>query len=168
MRYSQKRISAFFPHYFLQQIGSFIPNFATTQMDKNINYMKRFFCTALLSMLLNCIIFPVSVLAADNVSYTVIMQKEPNNQTGHNKQESPEGRRIPPKPIYCTISPEGISVAGLSEDIITYEVWNETSEICLASFNEEQKFLDFLFNQSGEFQITFVTENYCISGYISI
>lgn len=137
-------------------------------MDKNINYMKRFFCTALLSTLLNFIMFPVSVLAADSVSYTVTMQKEPNYQTGHNKQEEPEGRRIPPKPIYCTISPEGISVAGLSEDIITYEVWDETLEICLASFNEEQEFLDFLFSQSGEFQITFVTENYCISGYISI
>lgn len=119
-------------------------------------------------MLLNCIMFPVSVLAADNVSYTVTMQKEPNNQTGHNKQESPEGRRIPPKPICCTISTEGISVAGLSEDIITYEVWDETSEICLASFNEEQEFLDFLFNQSGEFQILFITENYCISGNVII
>lgn len=137
-------------------------------MDKNMNYMKRLFCTALLSMLLNCIMFPVSVLAADNVSYTVTMQKEPNNQTGHNKQESPEGRRIPPKPICCTISTEGISVAGLSEDIITYEVWDETSEICLASFNEEQEFLDFLFNQSGEFQILFITENYCISGNVII
>lgn len=133
-----------------------------------MNYMKRLFCSALLLILLNCIQFPVSVLAADNTSYTVTMRKEPNNTTWTNEQEEPERRRIPPKPIYCTISPEEISVAGLSEDIITYEVWNETSEICLASFNEEQEFLDFLFNQSGEFQITFVTENYCISGYISI
>lgn len=129
--------------------------------------MKNLFRTALLSMLI-CIIFPVSVLAGDNATYTVTMRIGQNNPTGHNVQGDEEGRRIPPKPICCTISTEGISVAGLSEDIITYEVWDETSEICLASFNEEQEFLDFLFNQSGEFQILFITENYCISGNVII
>lgn len=133
-----------------------------------MNYIKRLFCPALLSILLICIIIPESVSAADNTSCTISMWKEPNNTSWSNTQGDPEGRRIPPKPIYCTISRDGLYVAGLTEDIITYEIWNETSEIFLASFNEEQEFLDFLFNQSGEFQITFVTENYCISGYISI
>lgn len=130
--------------------------------------MKRLFCITLLSLFLICIMHPVSVLAADDVSYTVSMRKEPTNTTWTNEQREKEGRRIPPKPIYCTISPEGIYVTGLSDDITTYEVWNETSDICLASFNCEQDFIDFLFSQLGEFQITFVTENYCISGYISI
>ncbi len=133
-----------------------------------MNYMKSLFCTVLLSILLNCITFPVAISAADNTSYTVNMRKELNNTTWTNEQYETEGRRIPPKPIYCTISTEGINVAGLSEDIMTYEIWNETSEICLASFNGENEFLDFLFNQSGEFQIIFITENYCISGYITI
>lgn len=133
-----------------------------------MNYTKSLFCTVLLSILLNCITFPAAISAADNTSYTVNMRKESNNTTWTNEQWGSEGRRIPPKPIYCTISSEGIYVAGLSEDIMTYEIWNETSEICLASFNEENDFLNFLFNQSGEFQIIFITENYCISGYITI
>ncbi|MDE6756908.1 MAG: hypothetical protein K2J66_07160, partial [Muribaculaceae bacterium] len=115
-----------------------------------------------------CVLIPISIKAENNASITLSMQSQPIPQTGHNKQDEPEGRRIPPKPIYCTISTEGINVAGLSEDIMTYELWNETSEICLASFNGENEFLDFLFNQSGEFQIIFITDNYCISGYIVI
>lgn len=133
-----------------------------------MNYTKSLFCTVLLSILLNCITFPAAISAADNTSYTVNMRKESNNTTWTNEQWGSEGRRILPKPIYCTISSEGIYVAGLSDDIINYEIWNETSEICLASFNEENDFLNFLFNQSGEFQIIFITENYCISGYITI
>lgn len=133
-----------------------------------MNIMKRICSITLLPLIIIGLLIPNSINAENNTSITISMQRQPNPQSEHNEQYQTEGRRIPPKPIYCTISPEGISVAGLSEDIITYEVWNETSEICLASFNEEQEFLDFLFNQSGEFQIAFVTENYCISGYISI
>lgn len=130
--------------------------------------MKRICSITFLPLIIIGLLIPNSINAENNTSITVSMQRQPNPQPEHNEQYQTEGRRIPPKPIYCIISPEGISVAGLSEDIITYEVWNETSEICLASFNEEQEFLDFLFNQSGEFQILFITENYCISGNVII
>lgn len=113
-----------------------------------------------------CIIYPFSISADDNATYNISMQKETNNTSWPNIQGDPEGRRIPPKPINCTISPDGIYVSGLSEDIITYEIWNDAAEICIASFTEESEFLEFLFSQSGEFHISFITENYCISGNI--
>ncbi|MDE6199501.1 MAG: hypothetical protein K2G06_06630 [Muribaculaceae bacterium] len=41
--------------------------------------------------------------------------------------------------------------------------------IDIAELTEADRYYyDFLFNQSGEFQIIFITENYCISGYITI
>lgn len=133
-----------------------------------MNYTKRLFSIILLSLSTICLICPNSIKAENTTAVAVTMQKQSKNPLPTNEEIEHEGRRMRPRPIYCTISPDGINVAGVSEEIISYEVWDEVSGICVASFFEESDFLNYLFSQSGEFQLIFVTENHCISGYISI
>lgn len=116
-----------------------------------------------------CLLFPITTTAEENSSYTVVMQKQPKKQSEHNKALDEEGRRTPPKPIYCFISmKEGVNVIGVSEYIISYNVYNPSSGINLVSYYDESEFLDFLFHQSGDFMIIIETESYNIGGYITI
>lgn len=125
--------------------------------------MKRLFTISLLTMLMASILFPDSVMAGDRTSYTVSMRK----QSRHNKGLDEEGLRTPPMPIYCVISrTDGINIAGLTEDITSYEIWDTSHEINIASFSDESEFLDFLFPLIGDYKIKFETENYYIIGYI--
>lgn len=127
--------------------------------------MKRLFTISLLTMLMASILFPDSVMAGDRTSYTVSMRK----QSRHNKGLDEEGLRTPPMPIYCVISrTDGINIAGLTEDITSYEIWDTSHEINIASFFEESDFLDYLLTQTGDFQLNFETENYNVFGYISL
>ena len=72
-------------------------------------------------------------------------------------------------PIYCVISrTDGVNIVGLSEDIISYEIWDSSHEINLASFSNESDFLDYLLIQTGSFQLNLETENYNVFGYISL
>lgn len=125
--------------------------------------MKRLFTISLLTMLMASILFPDSIMAGDRTSYTVSMRK----QSRHNKGLDEEGLRTPPMPIYCVISrTDGINIAGLTEDITSYEIWDTSHEINIASFSDESEFLDFLFPLIGDYKIKFETENYYIIGYI--
>ena len=97
------------------------------------------------------------------------MQKQSKRQSEHNKELDDEGRRTPPKPIYCVISKtEGLNIIGLPEEIMNYEILDPSSEINLASFSEESDFINFLFYQIGNFKLNFEAENYNICGYITI
>lgn len=111
------------------------------------------------------ILFPNSIMAGNKTSYTVTMRK----QSRHNKGLDEEGLRTPPMPIYCVISKtDGVSIVDLTEDIISYEIWDTTHEINIASFSEVSDFLDYLFIQTGNFQLNLETENYHICGYITL
>ena len=114
-------------------------------------------------MLMAGILFPNSMNAGNNTTYTVSMRK----QSRHNKGLDKEGLRTPPMSIYCVISQtDGVNIVGLIEEITSYEIWDTASEINFASFSEEAEFLDFLFSLTGEYKIKFETENYYIIGYI--
>lgn len=78
--------------------------------------------------------------------------------------------RLPARPINCTISTEtGVSIPGVStSEILSFEIYDESGELCLASFNDEMEFVSFLFSLEGEYVIRFVTENKSYTGYISL
>lgn len=134
--------------------------------QKLIN-MKRLFTISLVAMLMASILFPDSIMAGNKTSYTVAMHKQPKRQTGHNKDLDEEGLRMPPMPISCIINKtDGVTIIGVPEDIISYEVWDTSHEINIASFSDESEFLDFLFPLIGDYKIKFETENYYIIGYI--
>lgn len=126
---------------------------------------KRLFTISLVAMLMVGILFPNSMNAGNNTTYTVSMRK----QSRHNRGLDEEGFRTPPMPIYCVISrTDGVNIVGLSEDIISYEIWDSSHEINLASFSNESDFLDYLLIQTGSFQLNLETENYNVFGYISL
>lgn len=110
---------------------------------------------------------PAIVIAGNKSTYTISAfksKKKPENEV----HSDDEGRRIPPVPLTCSISNTGISFIGFYDDIITFEIWDITSETCLASFTEESDFLNFLFAQTGDFNLKFETEGYFICGDITI
>lgn len=111
---------------------------------------------------------PDTIMAGNQSTYTTTVYKA-KKQSEHNQHLDCEGRRIPSMPLCCIISKtNGINIAGISEDMINYEVWDAESETCIASFSEESGFIDFLFFQPGDFQIKIETENYNFYGFINI
>lgn len=131
--------------------------------------MNRLITIPIIAMLMVYVTFPSRVMAMNETTYTISMQKSSKEQPSHNKRLDDEGRRSSPAPIFCILNhTSGIEVMGLSEDIIGYEIWDVASEIKLTSFSEEAEFLDFLFLQVDNFQIKLETENYFVSGYIKM
>lgn len=112
-----------------------------------------------------CSIFPAYVTAVNNTLYTVCMQKQLKDK----KDPGNEGHRIPPVPVSCAISKnDGVKISSLSEEIISYEIWDASSKICIASLTEESEFIDYLFFHTGDFHIILETDNFYITGNISI
>ena len=81
----------------------------------------------------------------------------------------PDRHRTPGMALHCTISQESgitISGSGIADEIVSYEVC-DTIGSCVAIFNDEQSFIDFIFSGiSGEFQIRFRTDSASYSGKI--
>lgn len=128
--------------------------------------MKRIY--TILLMLTLASLIPDTILAENQSTYTTTVYKG-KKQSEHNQHLDCEGRRTPPIPLICSISnTTGLSIIGCDEDIITFEIWDITSENCLASFANESDFVDYLFAQCGEFILKFETEDYLFHGYIII
>lgn len=131
--------------------------------------MKRIITIPVIAMFMVCILFPASIIAGNEATHTVNVQKKPKEPFEHNMRLDEEGRRTPPAPLCCVISETaGLHISGLSEDIITYEIWDATSETIIASFSAESDFIDFLFCQTGVVMIRLETESYYLVGYIEI
>ncbi len=111
---------------------------------------------------------PDTIKAGNQSTYTTTVYKA-KKQSEHNQHLDCEGRRSPSMPLYCIISKtNGLNIVGMSEDIISYEIWDAEYETYIASFSEEFEFIDFLFLQSGYFHVKIETENYNFHGDISI
>lgn len=145
-----------------------LTNFAAISNQHNI-YMKRFLTIPFIAMLMACFLFPNSVMAGNQTTYSVPVKKKQKNGDVVDMKVDEGGRRSPSMPLCCTISKtDGVNITGLSEDIIIYEVRDVSNETTLVSFTSESDFLDYLFLQTGDFQLYFETENYQVAGYITI
>ena len=78
--------------------------------------------------------------------------------------------RMPGKQIMCTITSEnGVSIEGISSaDILFFDIYDASGELCFASYNNEEDFVDFLFSLEGEYVIQFVTTDKTYTGFISL
>lgn len=127
--------------------------------------MKKHLISSFLVIAILCSMFTVPVFAVNNAVFTVCMQKKLKDK----KDQDTEGRRIPPVPVSCDISRnDGVRISGVSEDIVSFEIRDASSEICIAFLTEESEFIDYLFFHTGDFQIIFETDNFYITGNISI
>lgn len=85
--------------------------------------------------------------------------------------EDPEvGRRTVARRIVCTISEDGVEIDSSVADggILSYEVWDEAGEICLAAYADEHEFVAALAMFRGSYQLRFLTAEYALVGYISL
>ncbi|MDE6081024.1 MAG: hypothetical protein K2F70_01975 [Muribaculaceae bacterium] len=78
--------------------------------------------------------------------------------------------RMPGKQIMCTIDSEkGVYIEGVpTSEILSFDIYDESGELCFASYNNEEEFVGFLFSLEGEYVIRFVTSDKTYSGFISL
>ncbi len=80
----------------------------------------------------------------------------------------PHKHRMPPKPIYCTITSDNIIISSTNaDDIGTYEVF-DIDGVCVAIFENEQDFISYIFSTSGTIEIRFHLDEYILQGYLSL
>lgn len=126
--------------------------------------MKKFLTIA------SSLLFAFSTVFAEDVDLPLTEDDSDENQTSKDKGELPKGHRMPSRPVQCTISTEtGVTISGVeTDDIISFELFDESGELCFATFNNGFDFASFLFSLEGDYVIRFVTENKTYSGYISL
>ncbi len=102
------------------------------------------------------------------ITHTVVMRPYVM-ENPENPEEGDPYIRIPGAPVQCTIdATAGIQFVGMEKpEILTFELY-DLSGACMAVFGDEDSFLDFLFAQSGEYQIRLVTANWAYVGYIGV
>ena len=121
-----------------------------------------------ITLLLLATIFPIKVSAETNrPPVPVRMQKTPGN--GDRGDDEKDDKRIPSAPVYCTIDFESQTVSGnFTSRLLTFEVWSEDGEQCIATFNDESHLIEYLDTAGGEYQLRFYSESYVYLGFISL
>lgn len=120
---------------------------------------------------------PVKASAAPGTpTVTLPMQKSPGNGNGNSNGGSEDDdddplkdKRIPSARVQCTIDFEnGTIIGNFSDDLHTYEVWDEEGEECIATFADESGLVSFLYSaDGGVYQLRFYSDSYLYIGYIS-
>lgn len=102
--------------------------------------------------------------ANDNPTYDVPLDQDEDHRPG----VSDKGRRIPIRPMMCTITPNGIQSTINPTDIISYEIWDETDEICLVVSMDGMACVNYIYTHSGDFLFRIITESRTYIGYLTI
>lgn len=118
-------------------------------------------------------VLPLNVMAETNISIstsrTIQLRKQPTNNDNHKVEFEKESHRTSVRLTQCTISKnDGVQISGFDDEIISYEVWNETGTDCIALYTDEDNFVDYIFNCIGSYQIIFRSDEYIFYGYIEI
>lgn len=117
-----------------------------------------------LIIILITLLFSVNLYAEDK---TIPIKETPGDiPTDPGKNH----HRMPGKQIMCTIDSEnGVYIEEIpTSEIISFDIYDESGELCFASFNNEEEFVGFLFSLEGEYVIRFVTIDKTYSGFISL
>lgn len=104
-------------------------------------------------------------------SYTISVVKVAIDEEPDKVKEPNRRHRIPPSPIECVITTDGIELMSVSEsvsDVLSFEIWDAESEFCVASFSTESEFISVLFSMTGEFQVRFIFADYELVGYVKL
>lgn len=127
---------------------------------------KSKFIFVFISLVMVCFTFDMH--ATSQNPYNVDLSEEPSDEI---IEDPLPDHRMPARKIMCEISLENgvvIYLSGIADEIVSYEVY-DTTGACIAIFNDEQSFIDFIFSGiSGEYLLRFRTSEYSYSGIISI
>lgn len=107
---------------------------------------------------------PIECVASSTTRHSVPLKKEKKE---NNPELSPIGSRIPARDIIAIISPDEFQSGIDPNDIISYEIWDESDNTCLASFSEDIHFCQYLFNTPDYYLIKIFTADYIYVGFIS-
>lgn len=107
---------------------------------------------------------PIECAASSTTRHSVPLKKHKNE---HNHELLPEGNRMPPRAIFAIISANEFQSDIDPNDIISYEIWDESDNTCLASFSEDIHFCQYLFNTPDYYLIKIFTADYIYVGFIS-
>lgn len=98
---------------------------------------------------------------ASEPSFSTTLKKDPKPGK---IEDDPTKRRLPSAPVYCTITPQGITLSQVEiNDVLTFEAFDNQGN-CVSSFTTEPDFVSFLFSTTGIAKISFVLEDYTLSG----
>lgn len=100
---------------------------------------------------------------ATSITVTVTQDSEPEYV-----YDGPVRHRIPPRPIMCTITPDGVSIPSIStDDILSYDVYSPEGD-SIVSFSEEQDFITFIYGNVGTYEIRIHITGYVFHGYVNL
>lgn len=128
--------------------------------------MKQIFSFALI-IALALLIFassPIECAAANATRHSVPLKKEKKE---HDTELEHEGNRMPPRAVFAIISADEFQSDINPNDIISYEIWDESDNDCIASFPDDIPFCQYLFTNPDDYCIKIYTAEYIYVGYIS-
>lgn len=110
-------------------------------------------------------LFLSSITTYANTKYVATVKK---NDKPFHIDDGASRHRSQPVMITCIITPEEITVSGLSsDDINLFEVYNLDGK-CIGSFTNKSDFLQFVFQTSDNIEILLYTDDYVLSGILNI
>ena len=120
-----------------------------------------------ISILLLCatvlLAVPEFAFADSKPAKTIPMKR--GNRNGSETPLDPFGQRTPPAPVICTISQDGIYIAGIDRSQISvYEAY-DIDGLCIASCSSEAEFISFTYQVQEEIEIRLYTADYVFSGW---
>lgn len=107
---------------------------------------------------------PIECVASGTTRHSVPLKKERNE---HKTVFEHEGERKPQRAILAMISSNEFQSDINPDDIISYEIWDESDNDCITSFPEDIPFCQYLFANPDDYCIKIYTAEYIYVGYIS-
>lgn len=100
-------------------------------------------------------------------SLTLIVQQQPLDPTYPDNDDV--GKRSMARPIQCIIDFSENSVTiSIESEIIGYEIWDEDTQICILTVDNDFEFVKHLSTLTGSYQLRLVTDTYTYIGYINL
>lgn len=120
-------------------------------------------CFRLILLTLSVII-GVSSINAESIEIPLLKME------GDRVRDKENGNRLPARRVMCTIGDDGVRIDGYiaEDDILSYEVWDASGEVCVASFADERDFINGLKLMYGDYQVRFAVADYLFIGYITL
>ena len=98
--------------------------------------------------------------------HVVALHRQP--LTEGNVELDPEGHRLPGRPVTCVLTESTIECSALNiDDIVSYEIHTSNGD-SIGIFFTPDSFLSVLFTLSGEYRISFRTDEVIFLGYIQL
>lgn len=107
---------------------------------------------------------PTICLAEGTTFLTVPLKKQKKD---HSQVLNPEGHRTPPRKTICLISRENFQSDINPNEIVSYEIWDESDSYCIMTFFNEEPFCQYLFASPDNYCIKISTSDYVYVGFIS-